>query len=63
MSGLELQGRLNASRSGIPTIVMTAFDDPGVRARARTLGCVAYFDKSANAGELLRVIRSFLPQR
>jgi FixJ family two-component response regulator len=58
MSGLDLKRRLTAMGSAVPTIVMTAFDEPRVRDQARRLGCVAYFDKSSEINGLLAAIRA-----
>jgi FixJ family two-component response regulator len=57
MSGLDLKRRLTAMGSSIPTIVMTAFDEPRIRDQARRLGCVGCFDKSSEVDELLAMIR------
>jgi FixJ family two-component response regulator len=57
MSGLDLKRRLAAMGSTIPTIVMTSFEEPRVREQALRLGCVGYFDKSCEVGELLATIR------
>jgi FixJ family two-component response regulator len=64
MSGLELQRRLRASAPTLPVIVMTAFEDPRVRAEAQRLGCAGFLDKSADIEDLLnllRTVRSELP--
>lgn len=58
LSGLDLQRRLNDMGSTVPVIVMTAFEDPRVRAEARRLGCVAYFDKGSDIDEVLAVVSS-----
>lgn len=58
MSGLDLKRRLAAMGSTVPTIVMTAFEEPRVREQALRLGCIGYFDKSCEVGELLATIRT-----
>src|SRR3954471_1589518 len=63
MSGLQLQGRLAASRSGIPVIVITAFPDDRVRERALSAGAVLLLNKPFNTGDLLACIRSALDRR
>jgi FixJ family two-component response regulator len=61
LSGLELQRRLRALGSTLPVIVMTAFDDPRVRAEAHRMGCAGYLDKGSDFEELLEVIQSISP--
>ena len=58
LSGLDLQRQLKAIGSAVPVIVMTAFDDPRVRAEAYRIGCVAYLDKGSDIEELLAVVHS-----
>ena len=45
MSGLELQEHLKRSGLSIPTIVITAHDDPGARARCLAAGAMAFLLK------------------
>ena len=45
MTGLELQNYLARSGVKIPTIVITAFDEPGVREKCTVAGAVAYLLK------------------
>lgn len=63
LSGLDLQQHLASGGGSPPTIFITANDDPGMRERAESLGCVAYLRKTASGHDLLRLIRSVLPQR
>jgi FixJ family two-component response regulator len=58
LSALDLQRRLKEKGSTVPVIVMTAFDDPRVRAESRRLGCVACFDKGSDIDDVLAVVRS-----
>jgi FixJ family two-component response regulator len=58
MSGLELLAKLAADRPHPPVIIITAVDDPALRARAEALGCAAYFNKSAPGSAVVAVIRS-----
>lgn len=44
----------------IPTIVITASDDPGMRELAERLGCGAYLRKTASGSELLQKVRSLI---
>ncbi len=60
LSGIDLQQRLANGGGCPPTIFITANDDPGMRERAESLGCVAYMRKTASGSELLRLIRGVL---
>src|SRR5260370_38902601 len=60
MSGLELHRRMIASGLSIPTILITAYPDDGVRARALKSGILCYLTKPFNMNELLVCIRSAL---
>ncbi len=60
LSGIDLQQHLANGGDSLPTIFITASDDPGMRERAESLGCVAYLRKTASGHDLLQVIRSVL---
>jgi CheY-like chemotaxis protein len=60
MTGVELYSRLVESGNTIPTILVTAYPDDGVRARALTAGVICCLDKPFNADELLACIRAAL---
>ena len=60
MSGLELHHRIVASGVSIPTILITAYPDDGVRARALQAGVIGYLTKPFNINDLLVCIRSAL---
>jgi FixJ family two-component response regulator len=60
MSGLELHARLSASGTTIPTILITAYPDDGVRARALRAGVICYLSKPFDNNDLLTCIRSAL---
>ncbi len=60
LSGIDLQQHLANVGDSLPTIFITANDDPGMRERAESLGCVAYLRKTASGHELLQMIRSVL---
>jgi FixJ family two-component response regulator len=45
MSGLELQARIAASGLHVPVIIITAHDEPTLRARALTAGAIGYLAK------------------
>jgi FixJ family two-component response regulator len=57
MSGFELQERLQASRLAIPTIFITAHDDPATRERIRRSGAAGHLAKPFDGRALLDVIR------
>src|SRR4051794_6342706 len=60
MTGVELYSRLVESGHGIPTILVTAYPDDGVRARALSAGVICYLSKPFVADELLACIRAAL---
>ncbi len=60
MSGLELYRRLVASGKPIPTVLITAHSDDGVRARALKAGIIGYLTKPFREDDLLGCIRSAL---
>jgi len=60
MTGLELHGRLAASGKPIPTILITAYHDERVRARALQAGVICYLAKPFDENELLACISSAL---
>ena len=63
MSGLALYEHLLASGNPIPTILMTAYPDETVRARALKAGVVAYLTKPFTDHELLGCIGASARQR
>jgi FixJ family two-component response regulator len=62
MTGLELHRHLSASGKPIPTILITAYPDNGVRARALSTGVIGYLSKPFEEDDLLACIRSALTQ-
>lgn len=56
MSGLALYGHLVASGAPIPTILITAYPDEAVRARALNAGVTGYLTKPFSEKELLDCI-------
>jgi FixJ family two-component response regulator len=56
MSGLELLGELRRRDCDIPVILMTAFDEPGLRARALECGAAVYLAKPFLGTDLLESI-------
>jgi FixJ family two-component response regulator len=60
MSGLQLHHRLVASGNPVPTILITAHPDDGIRERALRAGIICYLTKPFNEDDLLACIRSAL---
>ena len=60
MTGLELYRRLVDMGHAIPTILVTAFPDNDVRARALNDGVVCYLRKPVDEERLLRCLRAAL---
>jgi FixJ family two-component response regulator len=58
MSGFELQSRLNAGRSGIPIIFITAHADEASRERALKNGAVELLGKPVRRHPLFKAIQS-----
>jgi FixJ family two-component response regulator len=56
MTGLELQHHLARNRINIPTIVITAHDEPGTRERCIAAGAAAYLLKPIRKATLLATI-------
>jgi FixJ family two-component response regulator len=53
MTGLELQGELGRLGARIPTIVITAHNESGLRERCLAAGATAYLVKPLDARELI----------
>ena len=60
MTGPELHGRLVELGYAIPTILITAYPDDGVRERALKDGVVCYLSKPVDDRDLERCLRSAL---
>jgi FixJ family two-component response regulator len=56
MSGLALYGHLIASGAPIPTILITAYPDDDIRARALSAGVMGYLTKPFSETDLLDCI-------
>jgi FixJ family two-component response regulator len=63
MTGLELYGRLVESGHAIPTILITAYPDDSMRARALNNGVMCYLSKPFAEDDLLRCVRLALRRR
>jgi FixJ family two-component response regulator len=60
MSGLDLHRELSASGKPIPTVLITAYPDDGVRKRALSAGVIGYLTKPFEEEDLLACVRSAL---
>jgi FixJ family two-component response regulator len=60
MTGVELYRRLATAGHAIPTILITAYPDDTVRARAIADGVIAYLGKPCTDGTLLGCLRAAL---
>ena len=60
MTGLELHEHLIAAGYAIPTILVTAYADSDVRARALNNGVVCYLRKPVDENLLMRCLRAAL---
>jgi FixJ family two-component response regulator len=60
LTGRDVQRQLTMSRLRIPTIIITAHDEPALRAQCLSGGAVAYLRKPVHADELLTCIRAAL---
>jgi FixJ family two-component response regulator len=60
MTGVELHQHLVQSGHAIPTILITAFPDDGIRASAMSDGLIGYLTKPCDEEALLRCVRSAL---
>ena len=58
MTGLELLHHLAATDLRIPTIVVTADDERGMRHRCKLAGAVAFLVKPVMSDPLLKAIRA-----
>lgn len=60
MDGLDLQKRLLDSCVELPVVFMTAYEDPGVRARAMQAGAMAFLQKPFSDESLMDALWSAL---
>jgi FixJ family two-component response regulator len=56
MSGLEVLRELRESRSGLPTVMITAYDEPASREQCLAAGAAAYLRKPLDERLLLNAI-------
>jgi len=57
MSGIELCQRLRDARSGLPVVLVTAYDDEAARADALAAGCVDCLHKPFEAERLIAALQ------
>jgi len=62
MTGIDLHQQLVASGRAIPVILITAYPDDNVRARALAAGVICYLNKTFDDAALLGFVRSALAQ-
>ncbi len=60
MSGLDLHRHVSALPESIPTILITAYPNDGVRARALRAGVIGYLIKPFSEDDLIGHVRSAL---
>jgi FixJ family two-component response regulator len=58
ISGLDLQNQLRKAGITIPTIVITAHDEPGLRERCQSAGVAAFLTKPLNQDALISAINN-----
>jgi FixJ family two-component response regulator len=56
ITGFQVMTRLNAARSRLPVMLITAFDDDETRRRALELGALAFFHKPFECGSLIAAV-------
>jgi FixJ family two-component response regulator len=57
-TGLDLQRYLNRINKKIPTVVITAFDDVGIRERSAASGAKAFLTKPLHGPTLINAIKN-----
>lgn len=57
MSGLELLAQLVAQQAPLPVLIVTAVDEPALRAEATALGCAGFFSKATPGSRIIDAIR------
>jgi len=63
LTGLEILEELYECKGFPPMILITAFGDEGVHARARKFGAAAMFDKPFEIDDLLSKVREIVPPK
>lgn len=60
MTGLELQQHLDRAGVKIPTVVITAYDEPGIRDQCLAAGATAFLVKPLDEQRLISVVTEAL---
>jgi FixJ family two-component response regulator len=60
MTGLDLQAELQARRSGIPVMFITAFPEDRIRRRAEGAGALGFFSKPVDGDIIIRTLHAAL---
>jgi FixJ family two-component response regulator len=63
LTGLDLQRHLTRAGVNIPTIIMTAHNEPGLRERCRSAGVADFLLKPLNGSTLIGAINSAVSHR
>ena len=63
INGFELQGRLQHNNIDIPTVIITAHNEPGLRERCSKAGAVAFLVKPLLAADLIHAIDGAIARR
>lgn len=63
MTGLELQNELARSGIRIPTVVITAHDERGIRQQCESAGAVNFLSKPLNQRTLIAAITNAIAAR
>jgi DNA-binding response OmpR family regulator len=63
LTGLEILEELHECRGFPPMILITAFGDEEIHARAKKYGAVAMFDKPFEIDDLLSKVREVVPPK
>jgi FixJ family two-component response regulator len=58
ISGLDLQRQLRSAGINIPTVIVTAHNDPGLRERCQSVGASAFLLKPLNQETLVSAINA-----
>jgi FixJ family two-component response regulator len=61
-TGLDLQRYLNRINKKIPTVVITAFDDAGIRERSTASGAKAFLTKPLHGPTLIKAIETAITE-
>src|SRR5262249_8600910 len=57
LTGFDLQRHLTRAGIGIPTIIITAYNEPGLQERCQSAGAVAFLIKPLDGSKLVGAIK------